>query len=166
MYNRLGDAPSYALVRDQFAFLQRIVRDHEGAIVKTIGDAIMAAFVDPAKGVRAALAIQEQIADFNADHPDEPLMIKLGLHHGPCIAVNLNGRLDYFGTTVNLAARLEGQSQGGDVVISERLRQDPAVAELLESMAVEVVKYETAIKGFDEHFVLYRLTYREVDAQS
>ncbi len=158
MYSHVGDAPSYALVRDQFAFLQRIVRQHEGAIVKTIGDAIMAAFVDPANGLRAAFAIQQEIEGFNARHPDLPLMIKLGMHHGPCIAVNLNGRLDYFGTTVNLAARLEGQSKGGDVVISERLRQDPAVAELLESMAVNVEAYETTIKGFDEHFVLYRLT--------
>jgi class 3 adenylate cyclase len=158
MYNRVGDAPSYALVRDQFAFLQRIVREYEGAIVKTIGDAIMAAFVDPAKGVGAALAIQKEIDSFNAHHPDHPLMIKLGLHHGPCITVNLNGRLDYFGTTVNLAARLEGQSRGGDVVISETLRQDPGVAELLETMPVYVGQFETAIKGFDEHFVLYRLT--------
>ncbi len=158
MYNRIGDAPSYALVRDQFAFLQRIVREYEGAVVKTIGDAIMAAFVDPAKGVGAALAIQQEIDNFNTGHPDRPLMIKLGLHHGPCIAVNLNGRLDYFGTTVNLAARLEGQSKGGDVVISKKLRQDPVVAELLESLAVKVEPYETSIKGFDEHFVLYRLT--------
>lgn len=159
MYNRIGDAPSYALVRDQFSFLQRIVREHDGGIVKTIGDAIMAAFVDPANGVGAALAIQQQVDAFNAEHPDQPLKIKLGMHHGPCIAVNLNGRLDYFGTTVNLAARLEGQSKGGDVVISESLRQDPAVAELLESAEVNIEKYETAIKGFDEHFQLYRLTF-------
>ncbi|UCC88979.1 MAG: adenylate/guanylate cyclase domain-containing protein [Anaerolineales bacterium] len=158
MYDRVGDAPSYALVRDQFAFLQRIVREYEGAIVKTIGDAIMAAFVDPANGVGAAFAIQQEIDRFNAEHPDLPLKIKLGMHHGPCIAVNLNGRLDYFGATVNLAARLEGQSKGGDVVVSERVRQDPAVAELLESMAVNLEGYETSIKGFDEHFVLYRLT--------
>jgi class 3 adenylate cyclase len=158
MYNRMGDAPSYALVRDQFSFLQRIVREYDGGIVKTIGDAIMAAFVDPANGVESALAIQQQVDTFNADHPDQPLKIKLGLHHGPCIAVNLNGRLDYFGTTVNLAARLEGQSKGGDVVISHNLRNDPAVAELLESAGVNIEKYETAIKGFDEHFELYRLT--------
>ncbi|MFQ5614437.1 MAG: adenylate/guanylate cyclase domain-containing protein [Anaerolineae bacterium] len=158
MYNRRGDAPSYALVREQFAFLQRIVQAQEGAIVKTIGDAVMAAFVDPARGVGAALAIQDQVHAFNAAHPAEPLRIKVGLHHGPCIAVNLNGRLDYFGTTVNLAARLEGQSRGGDVVISEGLWRDPVVQELLGTMPVEVERFETAIKGFDEHFILRRLT--------
>ncbi len=158
MYNRWGDAPSYALVREQFAFLQRIIREYEGAIVKTIGDAIMAVFADPAKGVGAALAIQAQIHSFNTAHPNETLVIKLGLHQGPCLAVNLNDKLDYFGTTVNLAARLQGQSQGGDVVISEKLRQDPAVARLLEEMGVKVTPFETSIKGFDEHFHLYRLT--------
>lgn len=161
MYNRWGDAASYALVREQFAFLQRIIREYDGAIVKTIGDAIMAAFFDPAKGVGAALAIQQEINLFNLNHPDEPLLIKLGLHQGPCLAVNLNDRLDYFGTTVNLAARLEGQSQGGDVVISEKLRQDPLVDKLLTSLGVQVEHFATSIKGFDEHFCLFRLTLPE-----
>jgi len=161
LYNRWGDAASYALVREQFAFLQRVVRDHNGAIVKTIGDAIMAAFSDPAHGVGAALAIQKEIHQFNADHPDEPLIIKLGLHFGPCIAVNLNGRLDYFGTTVNLAARLEGQSRGGDIVISEALRTEPVVSRLLKVIPVTITCFETAVKGFDEHFKLYRVQYSD-----
>jgi class 3 adenylate cyclase len=157
MYNRWGDAASYALVREQFAFLQRIVRQYDGAIVKTIGDAVMGAFADPVKGVSAALVIQSQIKEFNLAHPDEPLKIRLGLHHGPCIAVNLNGRLDYFGTTVNLASRLEGLSQGGDVIISEKLRRDPAVERLLLTLPVETTRFATTIKGFDENFCLYRL---------
>lgn len=157
LYNRWGDAASYGLVREQFAFLQRIVRQHEGAVVKTIGDAIMAAFFDPAKAVEAALTIQREIKTFNASHPDEPLQIKLGAHYGPCIAVNLNGRLDYFGATVNLAARLEGQSQGGDVVISGKVYADPAVQALLASIPVQASHFTTAIKGFDENFCLYRL---------
>jgi len=160
MYNRWGDAPSYALVREQFSFLQRIVRKYDGAIVKTIGDAIMAAFSEPADGVAAALAIQQEIEAFNAANTDA-LTIKLGLHTGPCIAVNLNGRLDYFGTTVNLAARLEGLSRGGDVIISEKLRQDLAVDKLLASKPIDIARFETGIKGFDEHFRLYRLVLGE-----
>jgi class 3 adenylate cyclase len=157
MYNEWGDAPSYGLVRQQFAFLQGLVRDGEGAIVKTIGDAIMAAFIDPAKAVETALRIQKEINTFNAGHPNSPLTLRLGLHHGPCIAVNLNGRLDYFGTTVNLAARLEGQSRGGDVVISDRLRHDPAVERLLAALPVQIDCFETTIKGFAENFSLFRL---------
>lgn len=158
MYNQRGDAHSYAIVRRQFDFLQRIVRANGGTIVKTIGDAIMAAFINPVNGVGAAWAIQQEIDTFNANHPDDPITIKLGLHKGPCIAVTLNERLDYFGTTVNLAARLEGQSKGNDIVISEDLWQEPSVQQLIQSKGVKVTEFETAIKGFDEHFRLYRLT--------
>lgn len=158
MYNRIGDAPSYALVREQFSFLQRIVRRFDGGIVKTIGDAIMGAFVNPVRALSASLAIQAQINDFNKQYPETPIAIKLGLHHGPCIAVTLNGRLDYFGTTVNMAARLEGQSRGGDIVISEAIYKDPGVKALLSSKSVEINRFETHIKGFEESFVLYRLS--------
>jgi class 3 adenylate cyclase len=157
MYNKLGDAPSYALVRRQFDFLQRIVRANGGAIVKTIGDAIMAAFADPVNAVGAAWVIQQELGKFNDSQSNEPLTIKLGLHYGPCIAVNLNGRLDYFGTTVNLAARLEGLSKGGDIIISESLWQNPLTQKLLKAKGVEVIPFETTIKGFNDNFLLYRL---------
>jgi class 3 adenylate cyclase len=157
LYDREGDAPSYALVREQFEFLRKIIREHEGGIVKTIGDSIMAAFTDPAQGLRAALTIQESIPAFNQQQPATPLTLRLGLHFGPCIAVNLNGRLDYFGTTVNIAARLEGQSRGGDVVISDIVWRDVAVQDLLKTYPLGVERFKTAIKGFDEDFVLYRL---------
>jgi class 3 adenylate cyclase len=91
------------------------------------------------------------------------LIIKLGLHQGPCLAVNLNDRLDYFGATVNLAARLQGQSRGGDIVISERLRQDPAVDKLLQALNIQVDRFATSVKGFDENFCLYRLTLPEYE---
>ena len=60
-YEQVGDARAYHLVRDHFAFLAAIIRENDGAIVKTIGDAVMAAFADPAKAVRAAIAIQQQV---------------------------------------------------------------------------------------------------------
>lgn len=131
LYERMGDAGAYHLVREHFAFLAEAVREADGAIVKTIGDAVMAAFGDPAKAVSAALAIQNRVSVFNTAHGPEAIAIKLGLHQGPCIAVTLNDRLDYFGSTVNLAARLQGQSHGGDIVLSERLAADPAVAALI-----------------------------------
>ena len=158
MYNRIGDAPSYAVVREQFAYLQRIVRRFDGAIVKTIGDAIMAAFVNPGQAVNAALAIQQSIDELHRAYPNSPLTIRLGLHTGPCIAVNLNGRLDYFGTTVNLAARLETLSQGNDIIVSKAVYSDPGIKALLATKAVQVEPFQTSIKGFDEGFELYRLT--------
>jgi len=143
-------------VRDQFAYIGDIVRRHDGAVVKTIGDAVMAVFADPARALRAALEIQRDIAALRRE-PDGPaLVVKLGLHEGPCIAVTLNGRLDYFGSTVNLAARLQGQSRGGDVVISETMAADPGAVPLLDSL--DATTETMPLKGFDKPVTFRRLT--------
>jgi class 3 adenylate cyclase len=106
----------------------------------------------------AALAIREDIARFNRDIAAVSLSegvaipVKIGLHSGACIAVTLNDRLDYFGSTVNLAARLQGQSAGGDIVLSETMANEPGVAERLGAVA------ETArVKGFAEPIALRRI---------
>lgn len=154
LYGSIGDAAAYHLVRDHFAFLGAIVRRHDGAVVKTIGDAIMAAFAAPADALAAALDIQRELAAFN-DAESRALAIKVGLHEGPCIAVTLNGRLDYFGTTVNMAARLQGKSAGGDIVLSEAVAEDPAVASMLP--ALECSSETTALKGFDAPVAFRRI---------
>ena len=155
---RIGDAAAYHLVRDHFAFLAEQVRRHGGAIVKTIGDAVMAAFADPIDAVKAALAIQGQVARFNAEHGEKggaAIAIKLGLHKGPCIAVTLNERLDYFGGTVNMAARLQGRSEGGDIIVSQALLAEPEVKALLAGKAL--VEEQATIKGYDRPVPYYRL---------
>jgi class 3 adenylate cyclase len=146
LYERIGDAAAYRRVREHFGYLAAIVRQHEGAIVKTIGDAVMAAFADPAQGVAAALAMQDHIGDLNRSSAGPPLVLKLGVHAGPCIAVTLNDRLDYFGRAVNLAARLLDVSQGADVVLSADLAAEPKVAALLEGRSLE--RGKTELRGF------------------
>ncbi|HWK46525.1 MAG TPA: adenylate/guanylate cyclase domain-containing protein [Stellaceae bacterium] len=152
LYDRLGDAGAYRLVREHYAALTALVRDHDGAIVKTIGDAVMAAFSEPAAAIRAALTIHATTARVEAV---PPLIIKVGLHTGPCIAVTLNDRLDYFGSTVNLAARLQQQSLGGDIILSASLADEPEVAALLID---QPVRRETAtVRGFAEPIELVRV---------
>ncbi|MBI3709059.1 MAG: hypothetical protein HY246_15480 [Proteobacteria bacterium] len=158
LYSRIGDARAYQLVREHFAYLAAAIRNHDGAIVKTIGDAVMAAFSDPADAVRAALEVQRNVARFNLEQNrlgDDGIVIKLGVHAGPCIAVTLNDRLDYFGSTVNLAARLQGQSRGGDVVLSQALAADPVVGGLLAGISAG--SESAAIKGFDQPIAFLRL---------
>jgi class 3 adenylate cyclase len=155
LYNTVGDSVAYRLVREHFAFLAEIVRAHDGALVKTIGDAVMASFADPGDALAAALAIRDNVASFNSRQQGPGVVLKLGLHEGPAIAVTLNGRLDYFGSTVNLAARLQGESGGGDIVISETMAADPAVAGRLEGLAR---RRETArLRGFDAAVAFLRL---------
>jgi class 3 adenylate cyclase len=140
--------------------LTRAIRRHDGAVVKTIGDAVMAAFSDPVTALEAALDILRDIIAFGLRLAAESgeagtILVKIGLHCGPCIAVTLNDRLDYFGRTVNLAARLQGESRGGDIVLSEAMANDPGVMALLESLAPAA---ESAfVKGFSEPVALRRV---------
>ncbi|HEX6120869.1 MAG TPA: adenylate/guanylate cyclase domain-containing protein, partial [Dongiaceae bacterium] len=157
LYQSIGDASAYHLVRDHFAFMAKVIRDHEGAVVKTIGDAVMAAFVSPAQAVAAAIEIQRQVVAFNNKEggAGPPLVIKLGVHGGPTIAVTLNDRLDYFGSTVNMAARLQGESQGGDIVLSPEIAEDVSVAQVLAGM--QVARDQARLKGFDQPTKFLRL---------
>ena len=157
LYQAIGDAEAYHLVREHFAYLAAIVRDHEGAIVKTIGDAILAAFTDPAAALAAAVEMQRRVARFNADQDGPGIVLKVGLHEGPAIAVTLNDRLDYFGATVNLAARLQGESRGGDVVLSRVMAADPQVAALLAGY--DASEEEARLKGFDRPVAFLRLSF-------
>ncbi|ORC00209.1 hypothetical protein B1T48_01265 [Mycobacterium persicum] len=144
LYERVGDATAYNLVREHFTLLAAIVREHDGAVVKTIGDAVMASFTDPARAVRAALAMQAAISA--SAHAGGGLVLKVGVHAGPSVVVTLNDRLDYFGSTVNMAARLQGQSAGGDIVLSHAVADDPAVREIVADVPQ---RHETVmLKGF------------------
>jgi len=154
LYERVGDAVAFNMVREHFALLAGVVRDHDGAVVKTIGDAVMASFGDPADAVKAALAMQARIANFG--EKGHELVLKLGVHVGPSVVVNLNDRLDYFGSTVNMAARLQGQSAGGDIVLSRAVADDPAVKPLLASVPSR--EESVPLKGFAQPISFVRLT--------
>lgn len=144
MYAQQGDAPSYASVRAHFAQLTEQIDTHRGAVVKTIGDAVMAVFSDPADALRAALAIQRAPG---------ALTIKLGLHAGPALAVGANGQLDYFGHTVNVAARIQQESEGGDIVLTEALATCHAV--LLRGIPQQ--DFTATLRGTGETLTLRRL---------
>ena len=87
-----------------------------------------------------------------------PLALKAGLHTGPCIAVTLNDRLDYFGSTVNMAARLEGLSSGLDVILSQNSFEDPKVQDLFRSEGYSAERFDMSLKGFeDDRVELWRV---------
>ena len=159
MYREIGDATAFGRVMNHFDILKQAIADEDGALVKTIGDAVMAVFRSPVGAVRAMLYVQERLAA--PVGKTQPLSLKAGLHTGPCIAVTLNDRLDYFGSTVNMAARLEAQSTGDDVVISSAVYYDPEVRELLAEPdgGFSANRFEMPLKGFDEEqFELWRVT--------
>lgn len=116
MYSKAGDAPAFRLVNDHFDRMKAVIDEHNGTIVKTIGDAVMAAFSDPEQCLSAALKLDSAVGDLF--HEGEPLRLRVGFHAGPCIAMRANDRIDYFGTTVNLAARLQSLANGGEVTMA------------------------------------------------
>jgi class 3 adenylate cyclase len=157
LYRQVGDATAFGRVMNHFDVLKNAIAEHDGAIVKTIGDAVMAVFRCAADGLVAMLEAQRMLAQ--PSDGSLPLQLKAGLHTGPCIAVTLNDRLDYFGSTVNLAARLEGLSSGTDVIISRSVFEDALVRELLDSKRLSATEFDMALKGFeDERFALWRVS--------
>lgn len=160
LYRDIGDAPAFGRVMRHFDVLRECIADKNGAIVKTIGDAVMAVFRHPADALQAIFKAQELLAN---PQDDSPLFLKVGIHTGHAIAVTLNERLDYFGGTINMAARLEGLSCGEDVVISSSVYQDPEVKEMIENKEREfsAESFTMQLKGFDEEsFQLWRIRKR------
>ncbi|MFN2383943.1 MAG: DUF5939 domain-containing protein [Gemmatimonadota bacterium] len=158
LYEGTGDAPAYGQVRRHFDFLRTHVTAADGAIIKTIGDAVMAAFRRPEDAFAAALEIQAGIATWCAAEGIEPrLALKTGVHAGPAIAVTANERLDYFGRTVNLAARIQRQAGGGEIVLLERLWNEAAIQALAAGRGITLTPFRAALHGITEPAALIRL---------
>ena len=163
LYGRAGDAPAFRLVRDSFDVLRATIEEHGGAVVKTIGDAVMAAFTSEDGAVRAAVAMQRTFPEFirryrYADGVD----LKLGVYAGPCFAVTANGVLDYFGQTVNIAARLQAQAEAGDLVLSEELAEAVTAGGSLDGTVI-TERFTATLKGVEKPLRLVRARARLPD---
>ncbi len=148
LYEKIGDAPAFGVVMEHFEILKKHVARNDGAIVKTMGDAIMAVFTQPTNALKALLAAQKELTQ---SKNSQPLVLKAGIHTGHCIAINQDARLDYFGTAVNLAARLECLSCGQDLVVSKAFLDEPTVISFLEKNAnnLKTTAENALIKGLD-----------------
>jgi class 3 adenylate cyclase len=158
MYRESGDAVAFGQVMTHFDILRDAIAGEGGAVVKTIGDSVMAVFLRPIAAVRAVFKAQATLAAPTG--PLKPLHLKAGVHTGSCVAVTLNDRLDYFGSAVNIAARLAGLlavQQG--VVISDAVHADPEVAAWLAEGNADAQGFEATLKGFEgERFDLFTVT--------
>ncbi len=128
MYAQRGDPAAFVEVRRHFEEVFEEIAKYRGAVVKTIGDAVMATFGNALDAVQAAMAIH---ARFPPKRADSPTKLRISLNTGPCIAVKLNTGVDYFGHTVNLAAKLQSLAESWQVAMSETTWRAPGVAEFL-----------------------------------
>ena len=88
-----------------------------------------------------------------------PTPFKIGGHCGPSIAVTLNENLDYFGQTVNVAARVQSLAESGEICISEALYTAPGVSKLLAGHRVEEV--QSPLRGVEGDALVYRVQGRK-----
>lgn len=152
LYQRVGDLAAWSLVFRHFHCVQRVVEECGGVWVKSIGDAVMASFMAPEDAVKAARAMLRAVSALDANGD---LSLKIGVHAGPAIVVAMNGALDYFGHTVNLAARVQGLAQAGEVCVSDSVYQIPAVSQLLAGAHAE--RMDAELRGIAATETVWRI---------
>ncbi len=133
---------AYDLVKAHFRALHEIVASETGAVVKTIGDAVMATFPTPDRALAAALRMREAMLALGAD-----LILKIGIHEGACLAVALNDRQDYFGQTVNIASRVQGLATSTSIFATDPVVSNAGSARLLESKGIAPTQREHHLRG-------------------
>jgi class 3 adenylate cyclase len=157
LYERVGDLVAFDLVKAHFRVLNEIVASEAGAIVKTIGDAVMATFPTPDRAVSAALRMREAMRDLNDGRSREDLLLKIGIHEGPCLAVVLNDRQDYFGTTVNIAARVQALADSRTILATRSVVTDPQASALLETSGLKPVSQHRTLRGIADEMAVYEI---------
>jgi class 3 adenylate cyclase len=155
LYERIGDLKAFDLVRLHFGHLREVIAANSGALVKTIGDAVMASFTDPRDALRAALEMRDRIAQFNHDSGADLIAIKIGLHAGACLAVTLNDRLDYFGQTVNIAARVQALAEADEILVTDDVLDHPGARDLLRDLPAQAGDVE--LKGVAGRIRVHRV---------
>src|SRR6267378_2757222 len=157
LYERVGDLAAFDLVRAHFHALLEIISSEKGAVVKTIGDAVMATFIRPEHAIVAGLRMRAAMDGLNKQRGSKDLVVKIGIHEGPCLAVMLNERQDYFGQTVNIAARVQSLSTSQEIHITGPVIDTPAVAEILERHAIRPIQKQAALRGIADKMLVYEI---------
>ena len=157
LYERVGDLAAYDLVRAHFHVLTEIVASLGGAIVKTIGDAVMATFPTPDRAVAAALEMRAAMRRLGDERKREDLLLKIGIHEGPCLAVTLNERQDYFSQSVNIAARVQNLAVSHTIFATKRVVENPQTSALLAANGLEPTVKHAALRGIVDEAIVYEI---------
>jgi class 3 adenylate cyclase len=157
LYDRVGDLAGFDLVRSHFGELLSAVAIEGGAVVKTIGDAVMATFPTPDRALRAAMRMREAMRKINESRGNEDLALNIGLHEGPCLAVMLDDRQDYFGLTVNIASRVQGLADPTAILATKPIVESAEVARLLGDAGYRTTSRQLSLRGVSEAFTIYEI---------
>jgi class 3 adenylate cyclase len=157
LYARVGDLVAFDLVGEHFRLLQEIIGSEKGAVVKTIGDAVMATFETPDRAIAAAIRMREATSDLGAQRQHQRLHLKIGIHEGSCLAVTLNDQQDYFGQTVNIASRVQGLAASSAIVVTEQVVENTQASMLLESTGLKPTLRRATLSGIADEVSVYEI---------
>ena len=157
LYERVGDLAAFDLVRTHFGVLEQIVAAEAGAVVKTIGDAVMATFPTPDRALAAAMRMREAMRKLNEERGGEDLLLKIGIHEGPCIAVSLNQRQDYFGQTVNIASRVQHLATSSEIFATGPVLANSRASDLLAERGLKPSLHDTLLRGIAKEVSIFAI---------
>ncbi|MCZ8155676.1 MAG: DUF5939 domain-containing protein [Leptospira sp.] len=156
LYERIGDLKAFSLVQQHFDEVAQVIVRNSGVLIKTIGDAIMASFLNPYDAMKASIEMLEAIENFNQRQHNKEIILKIGIHSGSSIAVTLNERIDYFGQIVNIAARVQGVAEGEEICFTREIFNFPNVDELVQNGKLEMEEH--LLKGLSKEIPIYKFS--------
>ncbi len=157
LYERVGDLAAFDLVKAHFRVLNEIVGAEAGAVVKTIGDAVMATFPTPDRALVAAMRMRDAMLRLNKERGSEDLLLKIGIHEGPCIAVSLNERQDYFGQTVNIASRVQHLATSREIFATGSVLNDPRASHVLTDRGLKPISQTVTLRGITDQISIFTI---------
>jgi class 3 adenylate cyclase len=157
LYEAVGDLVAFDLVKAHFRLLQEIIASEAGAVVKTIGDAVMATFATPDRALAAAIRVRDAMADLGKERKQPGLLLKMGIHEGPCLAVTLNDRQDYFGQTVNIASRVQGLAASRSILATGAVVENPQASAVLANCGLTPTARRAALRGITDEMSVYEI---------
>jgi len=157
LYDRVGDLVAFDLVKEHFRVLNEIIASERGAVVKTIGDAVMATFATPDRAVAAAIRMRDAMTDLGEQRHEKDLLLKMGIHEGPCLAVSLDDRQDYFGQTVNIAARVQALAASRSILVTEPVMENPEASAMLETSGLKPEQRRTTLRGIASEISVFEI---------
>jgi class 3 adenylate cyclase len=105
----------------------------------------------------AALRMRDAMHEINAERGNEDLLLKIGIHEGPCLAVTFNDRQDYFGKTVNMAARVQGLAKTRSIFATRSIVEDAGAATILRNSGLQPVEQRAALRGISDDALVYEI---------
>src|SRR5712671_2196148 len=150
MLSSRGFTLSHEIMKAYEAIIEDKITEHAGRRIKGLGDGVMVSFGSSRHAVECGIEIQRAIAEYSKQNPERKLKIRIGINTGEVV----EEAGDIFGAAVNVAARVAGKARGGQILVSEVVRE--LVGPVSEMKFGYRGRYK--LKGFPDRFRLHDVT--------